>query len=126
VEEQIFKRFHDGLYGTAAYNTSAIMRIMDVNELFEEEPKSTIEMRDHGEGRLAFVITSEDGTVRHWIASAKGNEGQPRPTTPGTYWNPEKPTEVYTLIWDGWHHNTDGKVSPADVPDDLQLLGAFE
>lgn len=126
VEEQIFQRFQDGLFGTAAFNTRAIMRTLDRNELFEEEPKSSIEMRDHGEGKLAFVVTSEDGTVRHWVVDAKGAEGQPRPFVPGTYWDPEKPTEIYTMRSNKWSHNLKGSVYAWEIPDGLQLLGAFE
>lgn len=102
-------------------------RILDV---VEERAKlnNSIEMRDHAKGKLAFVLTSEDGTVRHWVVASAGfSTGQPRPVIPGAYWNPERPTEIYTLSRAGhWSHNTAGPLSFGEIPDGLQLLGAFE
>lgn len=105
-----------------------ILRI--VKEHNEREGETQLELTESGKSKVTLVIRNPDGSVKHMTVH-KDNfiKGEPRPTVPGAYWNPDKSaSEVWTLHKNGsWRNNLQNSYtySPSEVPEGLTLLGAF-
>lgn len=105
---------------------TVIHSALDELGLLDREDETKLELREGPGSGTTLIATNPDGSVKHVeIGSRAWTEGKPRPTEPGVYQDPKKPTSIYTLYNDGsWrsNQNFNGAISPRYVPENLTKI----